>query len=146
MTISTANIFDKFYAVFSKYRIDFGLIQNTYQIDFLFSLEIKRILLICLSDTTWYNMYRIHLGVEQSQIETLIGPLSFSTLKPLLLFLIFECYLWLLGFLTVFQGFDELAFSLCWMCFVHFKNSAILTLINQLNTDAVIKRYSTKWV
>ena len=71
-------------------------------------------------------------------MKTLIGPLSFLTLKPLLLFLIFECYLWLLGFsidffntahtafticifLTVFQRFDELALSLCRRVFCSFQ-------------------------
>ena len=40
-----------------------------------------------------FDMYRIHLGVEQKQMKALIGPLSFLTLKSLLLFHIFECYL-----------------------------------------------------
>ena len=44
-------------------QIDFGLIQNTDQIEFLFSLETKRINPICLWDRTWYDMYRTHLGV-----------------------------------------------------------------------------------
>ena len=62
MTISTDNIFDKL-AAFSTYRIDTGSIQNTYQIDVLFSLETKRIDPIFLSDRTWHDMCRIHLGV-----------------------------------------------------------------------------------
>ena len=32
---------------------------------FFFSLETKKIDPICLSDRTWYDMYQIHLGVEQ---------------------------------------------------------------------------------
>ena len=55
MTISTVNIFDKFSAAFSI----------TYQIDLLPTLETKRIDPICISDRAWYDMYRIHLGVEQ---------------------------------------------------------------------------------
>ena len=39
MTIRTVNIFDKFQASFLTYWINFGLIQNSYQIHFLFSLE-----------------------------------------------------------------------------------------------------------
>ena len=115
------------------------LIQNMYQIDFLFSLETKRIDQIFFLDGRWYNMYWVHLGVKQVQMKILIGPLSFLTLEPLLLSLIFDCYVWLLGFsidflntlyiafnicilLIVFQRFDELAFSLYRRLFCSFQD------------------------
>ena len=97
------------------------MIQNTHEIDFLFSLEIKAIPPICLSDRTWYDMYWVLLRVEQSQMKTLIGPLSFSTLKPLLLFLIFECYLWLLGFFNCLLTIRLISFFIVGECFVHSK-------------------------
>ena len=51
-------------------------------------------------------MYRIHLGVEQEQMKkTLIGPLSFLTVKPLfsfhLLNAIFDFWVFLLIFLKI---------------------------------------------
>ena len=89
MTISTVRIFDKFSAAFSTYWINNGSIQNTYQIDLLLTLETKRIEPVCISDRAWYDMYRIHLGVEQKQMKALIGPLSFFIFKPLLTFFYF---------------------------------------------------------
>ena len=81
-------------------------------------------------------------------METLIRTLSFLTLKPLLLFLILECYLCLLDFsidflmytvsnvcilLTVFQRFDELAFSLCRRAFCSFQKQCC-SYINKKTT------------
>ena len=65
MTISTVSIFDKFSAAFSTYWINIGSIQSTYQIDLLLTLETKRIDPMCIPDRAWYDMYQIHLGVEQ---------------------------------------------------------------------------------
>ena len=78
-------------------------------------------------------------------MKTFIGPLTFLTLEPLLLFPIFECYLWLLGFLNWLS-------KVRWICFflmsesVLFipENNAVFKLINQLHTDAVIKRCTPK--
>ena len=38
-----------------------------------------------------YQMYRISFGEEKQQMKTFIGPLSFLTSKPLLLFFSSEC-------------------------------------------------------
>ena len=64
-TSSTVSIFDKFSAAFSTYWINIGSIQSTYQIYLFLTLETKRIDPMCISDRAWYDMYQIHLGVEQ---------------------------------------------------------------------------------
>ena len=80
----------KMYVVSGDICLDLIFQEDTYQIDFLFSLELKRIDPICVSDETWDDMFRIHLEVEQRQRKILIRvlSLSFLTFKPLLLFFI----------------------------------------------------------
>ena len=39
-----------------------------------------------LIDRTWYDMYLIHLGVEQKQMKTLIAPLSFFDFETVITF------------------------------------------------------------
>ena len=76
---------------------------------------------------------------------TTYGPLSFLTLKPLLRFLIFECYLWLFGFFNCLLTIRWINFFIMSESVLFIpKDSAVLTLINQLYTDAVIKRCSAK--
>ena len=78
----------KMYVVSGDMCLDLIFQENTYQIDFLFSLELKRIDPICVSDETWDDIFRIHLEVEQRQKKILIRLLSFLTFKLLLLFFI----------------------------------------------------------
>ena len=67
--------------------------------------------------------------------------------EALLLFLIFECYAWLLFFFNCLSKVWWISFFIMSgsVLFIP-KNSAVLTLINQLHVDAVIKRCSAKYV
>ena len=88
-------------AAFSTYPVDIGMIQNTYQIDFLFSLETKG------SKRYAYRIERVTICIgfilEENIMKTLIGPLSFLNLKLFLLSLflkaIFDFWVFLLNFL-----------------------------------------------
>ena len=84
MTNSTVSSFEKLSAAFSAFVIDNGSIQNT--IDFLLILKTKKIDPVCISDRTWFDICRNHLGVDQEQMKTLIGPLSLLNFKPLFTF------------------------------------------------------------
>ena len=74
-----------------------------------------------------------------------MGTLLFLTLKLLLLFLIFESYLWLLGVFICLSKIRWISFFIISESVLLIpKNSAVLILIYQLHTYAVIKRCSTK--
>ena len=87
---SIGSVSCKMYVVSGDICLDLIFQENTYQIDFLFSLQLKRIDPISVSDKTWDDMFRIHLEVAQRQRKILIRvlSLSFLTFKPLLLFFI----------------------------------------------------------
>ena len=67
-------------------------------------------------------------------MKTLIVPLSFLTLKALLLFLIFECYLWLLGFFNCLLTIRLISFFSVGECFVHSKKQCC-SYINKPTID-----------
>ena len=55
----------------TSFRLRFqyiGSIKNTYQMNFLFSLEIARTKPTWMSGRRWYDVYRIHLGVTIMKI------------------------------------------------------------------------------
>ena len=96
-------------------------------------------------------MYRTHLEQNNSKRKNLLGHYHYW-FSNRYYFFCFECYyLWLSDFSTDF--FDAILYLKLYAlsffhcvgeCFVCSKNSAVITLINQLHTDAVIKRCSNK--
>ena len=105
---SIIHLLTSFKAAFSRYCIDFGSVQNKYQVDLLFSLESYQIDLICISDRKWYDIHQAYFGGgEQMKIFFCTGitftsftnynfyfiaPLSFLTSKTLLLFFLPKSY------------------------------------------------------
>ena len=58
-------------------------------------------------------------------MKTLIGPLSFLALKRYYFFLFLNTMFDFCFYLTVFQRFDELAFSLCRGVFCSFQKTVL---------------------